>query len=149
MKKGDRVPDFEGLDQSGETVTLRSLIENGPLVLYFYPKAMTPGWTKESCHFRDLAAEFAELGAQRVGISTDPVDRQKEFDRQNNLGFKLLSDPDKKIASILGAKRRGPLPNQRATYVIGQGQTLLGVIKNEKNMVVHADEALQILKSQL
>ena len=84
-----------------------------------------------------------------MGISTDPVDRQKEFDRQNNLGFKLLSDPDKKIASILGAKRRGPLPNQRATYVIGQDQTLLGVIKNEKNMVVHADEALQVLKSQL
>ncbi len=83
-----------------------------------------------------------------MGISTDPVDRQKEFDRQNSLEFKLLSDPEKHIASLLGAKRRGPLPNQRATYVIGQDRTLLGVIKNEKNMVIHADEALQILKSQ-
>ena len=76
------------------------------------------------------------------------MDRQKEFDRQNSLEFKLLSDPEKHIASLLGAKRRGPLPNQRATYVIGQDRTLLGVIKNEKNMVTHADEALQILKSQ-
>ncbi len=76
------------------------------------------------------------------------MDRQKEFDRQNSLEFKLLSDPEKHIASLLGAKRRGPLPNQRATYVIGQDRTLLGVIKNEKNMVIHADEALQILKSQ-
>tara|TARA_Y100001970_G_scaffold140736_1_gene173321 strand:- start:2052 stop:2345 length:294 start_codon:yes stop_codon:yes gene_type:complete len=96
-----------------------------------------------------LAAEFAQFGAQRVGISTDPVDRQNEFDRQNDLGFKLLSDPDKQVASLLGAKRRGPLPNQRATYVIGQDRTLLGVVKNEKNMFVHADEALQILKSEI
>ena len=84
-----------------------------------------------------------------MGISTDPVDRQNEFDRQNDLGFRLLSDPDKQVASLLGAKRRGPLPNQRAPYVIGQDRTLLGVIKNEKNMFVHADEALQILQNEI
>ncbi len=95
-----------------------------------------------------MASEFEELGAQRVGISTDPVDRQKEFDRQNTLGFTLLSDPEKKIASLLGAKRRGPFPNQRVTYVIGQDRTLLGVVKSEKNMFVHAEKALETLRSQ-
>ena len=54
-------------------------LANGPIVLFFYPKALTGGCTKESCHFRDLAAEFAAVGAQRFGISADPVERQKKF----------------------------------------------------------------------
>ena len=95
-----------------------------------------------------MASEFAELGAERVGISSDPVDRQKEFDRQNSLGFPLLSDPDKKVASLLGAKRRGPFPSQRATYIIGQDRTILGIVKSEKNMFVHADKALETLREQ-
>tara|TARA_B100000686_G_scaffold45463_1_gene48412 strand:- start:2606 stop:2863 length:258 start_codon:yes stop_codon:yes gene_type:complete len=81
-----------------------------------------------------------------VGISSDPVDRQKEFDRQNSLGFPLLSDPDKQVASLLGAKRRGPFPSQRVTYIIGQDRTLLGIVKSEKNMFVHADKALETLR---
>ena len=56
----------------------------------------------ESCHFRDLASEFAELGASRVGISADPVDRQKKFDDKNSLGFPLLSDPDRKVHKQFG-----------------------------------------------
>jgi|TARA_B100000902_G_scaffold23508_1_gene28298 peroxiredoxin Q/BCP len=83
-----------------------------------------------------------------VGISADPVGQQKEFDQKNSLGFTLLSDPEKKIASLLGAKRRGPFPNQRATYVIGQDRTLLGIVKSEKNMFVHADKALEILRNR-
>jgi peroxiredoxin Q/BCP len=83
-----------------------------------------------------------------VGISTDPVDRQKQFDERNNLGFPLLSDPDKKVASLLGAKRRGPFPNQRATYIIGQDRTLLGIVKSEKNMYVHAEKAIETLKGK-
>lgn len=81
-----------------------------------------------------------------MGISADPVDRQKEFDRQNTLGFKLLSDPDKEVASLLGAKRRGPFPNQRATYIIGQDRTLLGIVKSEINIFAHADKAIEILR---
>lgn len=83
-----------------------------------------------------------------MGISTDPVDRQKQFDERNNLGFPLLSDPDKKVASLLGAKRRGPFPNQRATYIIGQDRTLLGIVKSEKNMYVHAEKAIETLKGK-
>jgi peroxiredoxin Q/BCP len=107
---------------------------------------MTPGCTVESCHFRDLESEFAELGAQPVGISMDQVEKQKEFDDKHQLGFTLLSDPDQTIASTLGAKRKGPFGNKRITYVIGQDRSILEIIKSETNMNVHADSALDILK---
>ena len=79
MKRGDRVAEFELPDQTGTVRSLTSLLADGPIVLFFYPAAMTPGCTKEACHFRDLASEFAAVGASRVGISTDPVDKQAKF----------------------------------------------------------------------
>ena len=147
MKKGETVPDFEAINQEGASVSLSSMLENGPVVLFFYPKAMTPGCTVESCHFRDLESEIAELGAQPIGISTDQVEKQKEFDNKNQLGFPLLSAPDQKVASILGAKRMGPFGNKRITYVIAQDRTILDVIKSETNMNVHADSALDALRN--
>jgi peroxiredoxin Q/BCP len=104
----------------------------------------------ESCHFRDLASEFAELGASRVGISADPVDRQKKFDDKNGLGFPLLSDPDRKVHKQFGTKRMGPLSGKRATFVIATDRRLVKVIRSETNMLAHADgalEALRLLKS--
>ena len=79
MKTGDTVADFELPDQTGSPRKLSDLLSSGPVVLFFYPAAMTPGCTKEACHFRDLAAEFAAVGANRVGISTDPVQKQAKF----------------------------------------------------------------------
>jgi peroxiredoxin Q/BCP len=101
----------------------------------------------ESCHFRDLASEFAELDATRVGISADPVDRQKQFDQKNGLGFTLLSDPDRKVHKAFGTKRLGQLPGKRVTFVIGQDRTLLKAIRSESSMLAHADEALDALRS--
>ena len=83
-----------------------------------------------------------------MGISADPVDRQREFDDENSLGFPLLSDPDRKIAAQMGAKRFGPVPNKRATYVIDADGTLLAEIKSETNMLTHADEALEALAAR-
>ena len=100
LKAGETAPEFTAVDQKGESVTLTGLLEHGPVVLFFYPKAMTTGCTKESCHFRDLGAEFAELGAQRVGISADSVDQQAAFDDQHGLGYPLLSDPDRTVAEL-------------------------------------------------
>lgn len=76
------------------------------------------------------------------------MDRQKAFDDKNNLGFPLLSDPDREIAKLFGVKRFGPLPNKRATFVIGTDRKILGVIQSELDMTGHADEALEILRSQ-
>ena len=83
-----------------------------------------------------------------MGISADPVDRQKEFDDRNGLGFPLLSDPNRKVAAMLGAKRLGPIPNKRVTYVIDDDATLLDVIKSETDMMTHADRALEVLRSR-
>src|SRR5689334_1007863 len=76
--KGDIAPDFELPDQDGTPRRLSDLVADGPVVLFFYPAAMTRGCTAEACHFRDLAAEYRAAGVQRVGISRDPVERQKE-----------------------------------------------------------------------
>jgi peroxiredoxin Q/BCP len=147
LSTGDQAPDFTLQDQSGQQVSLDALLADGPVVLFFYPKAMTSGCTKESCHFRDLAGEFAELGAQRVGISADKVDKQAAFDQKHSLGYPLLSDPDRKVASAFGVKRPGPIFNKRATFVIGPDRRVLAAISSETNMDVHADEALDVLRS--
>ena len=147
MKQGDKVPDFDTTDQAGNQRRFSEILADGPVVLYFYPKAMTPGCTKESCHFRDLAGEFAEIGAQRVGISADAPDKQQKFDEKHSLGFPLISDTDRSIAKIFGVKRVGPIPNKRTTFVIGADGTVLDVISSEMNMDVHADRALAVLRS--
>src|SRR5271167_5069825 len=104
MRTGDVVPDFELPDQTGTPRTLSGFLAEGPVVLFFHPAAMTYGCTKESCHFRDLAAEFAAVGAQPVGISADAVDKQKRFDEKESLGFPLLSDPERVVAAQLETK---------------------------------------------
>jgi peroxiredoxin Q/BCP len=150
MRKGDVVPDFELPDQTGTPRKLSDLLTAGPVVLFFYPAAMTYGCTKESCHFRDLGAEFAAVGAQRVGISADSVDKQKQFDEKESLGFPLLSDSDYVVATEMGAKRGGPswIPNKRMTFVIDTNRIVLGTIHSEVSMGSHADKALSILKAR-
>ena len=146
MNVGAQVSDFTATDQDGTQRSLSSLLADGPVVLFFYPKAMTSGCTAETCHFRDLGAEFEALGAQRVGISADSPELQAKFDAKNSLGYPLLSDADRAIAKELGAKRPGPLWNKRSTFVIDTDRTLLAEISSETKMDVHADEALEVLR---
>lgn len=148
MKAGDIVDDFEATDQHGQTRRLSELLAQGPLVLYFYPKAFTPGCTRESCHFRDTGAELHAAGGHAVGISADSVERQAEFDSRYSLGFPLLSDPDRRLARIFGVKRPGPIFNKRATFVIDTDRTILAAISSEMNMNVHADQAITVLRGR-
>ena len=150
MHKGDVVDDFELPDQTGAPRKLSDLLANGPVVLFFYPAAMTYGCTKESCHFRDLAAEFTAVGAQPVGISADSVDKQRQFDEKESLKMPLLSDADRVVATQMGAKRGGPsfIPNKRITYVIDTDRTVLDVFRSETSMNSHADKALALLKAR-
>ena len=148
MRSGDLVPDFELPDQDGVQRKLSDLLEKGPVVLFFYPAAMTPGCTKESCHFRDLGSEFEAVGAQRVGISADPVEKQKAFADKHGFDYPLFSDVDRKVAATFGVKRALPiLPNKRATFVIGTDRKVLAVITSEINMAKHADLALEALRT--
>ncbi|GAA4554373.1 peroxiredoxin [Amycolatopsis samaneae] len=147
MKPGDVVADFGLPDQDGTIVTLSGLLSSGTVVLFFYPAAMTGGCTAESCHFRDLGGEFAQLGAQPVGISADPVSSQREFAQINGFDFPLLSDVDGKVASRFGVRRRfGPLPVKRRTFVIGTDSRIIDVIRSEFRMHHHADHALATLR---
>ena len=145
MRPGDPVPDFELPAQDGQPVRLTEELSRGPVVLFFYPRAMTPGCTKESCHFRDLEAEFAAVGASRLGISADPVPRQRQFAEKNGFEFPLLSDPDRAVARQYGVKRPGPLFNRRATFVIAADGRLVAEIRSEVDMAKHADQALALL----
>lgn len=148
LQPGDTAPEFTLHDQSGRPVTLSQELDAGPVVVFFYPRAMTRGCTAESCHFRDLRAEFERVGARAIGISADSTDRQAEFDRRNSLGLALLSDPDRAVARRFGVKRPGPLFNRRATFVIDTDRRVLAAFSSELNMDTHADRALQALQDR-
>ena len=119
------------------------------MVLYFYPAAMTPGCTKESCHFRDLKSEFEALGAQRVGISGDQGGEAEAFSDKYKFDFPLLSDPDAAVANLYGAHRNfGLAPTKRITFVIDTDRKILDIVKSEVRMGVHGDRALEVLKER-
>ncbi|BBZ13942.1 peroxiredoxin [Mycobacterium branderi] len=151
MKTGDTAPDFELPDQNGTPRKLSTLLADGPVALFFYPAAMTPGCTREACHFRDVAGEFAAVGAQRVGISTDAVDKQAKFASMNSFDYPLLSDADGTVAAQFGVKRGllGKLmPVKRTTFVIDTDRKVLDVIGSEFNFNSHADKALATLRAR-
>ncbi|MFE9605041.1 peroxiredoxin [Streptomyces hokutonensis] len=147
LNVGDKVEDFTLPDETGAERSLTELLAEGPVVLFFYPAALSAGCTAEACHFRDLAAEFAAVGARPVGISGDTVDKQKEFAGKNTLGVPLLSDVDGTIRERFGVKRGFSLaPTKRATFVIGEDRTILEVVSSELRMNTHADRALAALR---
>ena len=148
MRVGDVAPDFELPDDSGAMLKLSDQLAKGPVVLFFYPKAMTPGCTKESCHFRDMKGEFDAVGAQRIGISADTVDKQHQFSAKHDLDFPLVSDSNRSTARAFGVKRPGPLFNKRMTFVIDTDRKVLDVIGSETNMDKHADQALEVLRAR-
>ncbi|MEV5607578.1 peroxiredoxin [Streptomyces sp. NPDC052225] len=149
IRVGSVVEDFTLPDETGTPTSLSSLLAEGPVVVFFYPAAMTPGCTAEACHFRDLAAEFAAVGARPVGISSDPVDKQREFAGRHTLGFPLLSDPEGVVRERFGVARGfGPLPTKRATFVIGTDRRVREVVRSEFRMSAHADKALAALRER-
>src|SRR6204780_1171599 len=142
MEKGDLAPDFELPDEDGKPRRLSELAASGPVVLFFYPAAMTYGCTKESCHFRDMKAEFEAVGATRVGISADPVDKQLQFGEKHDFDYPLLSDVDRAVAASFGVKRRSNmLKVKRSTFVIDTDSSLLAELHSEVSMNSHADKA--------
>ena len=148
MQKNDTAYDFTLKDQDGNERTLSKLLVDGPVVLFFFPAALSPACTQESCHFRDLQSEFALLGAQPVGISMDSADQQARFAQKNRFDYPLLADVDGEVARHYGVKRAlNLLRVKRATFVIGQDQKVREVITSEISMNSHADRALAALRS--
>jgi thioredoxin-dependent peroxiredoxin len=175
MIAGEKAPDFTLYDHTGWPRTLCGLLSDGPVVLFFFPMASSPICTAQACHFRDLSSEFAKVGAQRVGISTDAVDKQAHFAQQRSFDYPLLSDADGVVSELFGvrrgrlaklrrsvvageAARRGRhtrrrgllarlLPVRRTTFVIDTDRTVLKVVSNEVRASVHADQTLSFLRN--
>ena len=119
LKAGDAAPAFELPDQHGEMVNLADF-GGGKLLIYFYPKADTPGCTRQACSIRDAREEFVDLGLAVVGISPDQPARQQEFDDKYNLSFPLLADPDHRVAEAYGVW------DEKTSY----GKKSLGIIRS-------------------
>ena len=146
LKVGDQAPFFRGIDQQGRDVALDSLLENGPVVLYFYPKDFTPVCTKEACLFRDAHAELAEKGAQVVGVSVDTDETHRAFAEKHSITFPLLSDPNRKLARDYGATFPFGLGTQRVTYVIGPDAKIRGAFHHELSAQKHIDDVMALLR---
>jgi peroxiredoxin Q/BCP len=102
LHTGDQAPKFKLSDQDEKQVNLADF-KGRKILLYFYPKADTPGCTKQACSVRDAKAALADLGVDVIGISPDVPGKQKEFDIKHDLGFTLLSDQGNKVAKAYGA----------------------------------------------
>jgi peroxiredoxin Q/BCP len=119
LKPGEAAPDFQLPDQHGQTVSLADF-GGGKLLIYFYPKADTPGCTRQACSIRDAREELRDLGLTVVGISPDQPARQQKFDDKYNLSFPLLADPDHRVAEAYGVW------GEKTSY----GKKSLGIIRS-------------------
>jgi len=148
---GNLAPAFTLPNQRGEMVSLRAFRDRHPVVLYFYPKAMTPGCTVQACGLRDSRQDFAELDAVVLGISPDPVARLAKFAERDGLAFDLLSDEDHQVAERYGAwgpkkfMGREFLGILRTTFIIGRDGRLRQVM-DKVNTKTHHQEVLAWLR---
>ena len=153
LEPGSPAPDFTLPDQHGRPVTL-SALRGRPVVLFFYPKAGTPGCTTQACGVRDHAEAYAALGAAVLGVSRDPEAVLAAWDAEHGLGFPLLSDPDHAVTEAYGAWTEKSMYGntymgvQRSSFVIGPDGTIADVLprampKTHDAKVLAALEALR------
>ncbi|WP_242529254.1 peroxiredoxin [Methylacidimicrobium sp. B4] len=141
---GAAVPAVLATDQDGKEVDLAEVSRNGTVLLYFYPKADTPGCTKESCGLRDAYQKFVDLGVRVFGVSMDAVPAQKRFAEKYHLPFPLLADPEGKIVDAFGvAKRNGHATRQ--SFLIRNGKITWH--SGKVNVETHAEEVLREIES--
>lgn len=150
LKVGDKAPDFKVKDQEGKTRTLKDF-KGKYLILYFYPKDLTPGCTTEACSFNDKLKEINKLGAEILGVSCDPAELHQKFIAKHKLKFPLLSDIDKEMVesygvwgekSMYGKKYMGI---KRESFLIGPELKILKHYPKVKP-ATHADEIIADLK---
>lgn len=145
VKIGNMAPSFSLQNQKGEKVSLKDFKGEKNVVLYFYPKAMTPGCTTQACGIRDTKRSFSSLNTVVLGVSPDAPERLQKFIDKEKLNFDLLSDPDHKIAEkyeawgrkkFMGKEYDGIL---RKTYIIGKDGKLKHVMEKVNTKTHHED----------
>ena len=151
---GQPAPDFSLQNQRGETVTLSDFKDKKNVVVYFYPKAMTPGCTTQACGIRDTKAEFEALDTVVLGISIDPYPRLARFEDKQDLNFDLLSDEDHAVMDtygcwglkkFMGREFMGVL---RTTFIVGKDGNIAKVMNKFKTKTHHED-VIDWLKANL
>jgi len=151
LKLGNMAPVFTLLNQAEEKVSLKDFRGKSAVVLYFYPKAMTPGCTVQACGLRDSKKELAKLGAVALGISPDPVKRLAKFEEKENLNFVLLADEDHSVADKYGVwdlkkfMGREYMGIVRTTFIIDKTGRLIHIMDKFKTKTHHED-VLELLK---
>lgn len=153
-KIGNLAPAFSLLDQNGNKVSLKDFKGEKNVVVYFYPKAMTPGCTVQACGIRDFKKEFAKLNTVVLGISPDTPARLAKFSERDGLNFTLLSDEDHKVADkygswgpkkFMGKEYDGIL---RQTFIIGKDGKLKEIFDKVKTKT-HHDDVIEFIKTNL
>jgi len=147
VEVGGKAPDFEATTHKGGKVKL-SDFRGKIVVLYFFPRAMTPGCTREGIRFNELLDEFERLGVVVLGVSTDTPQAQSRFAERYGFRFTLLSDPDGKIAETYGVLKKGTKrPSaQRVTFIIDREGVVRAILRNIRPAEKHADEALKVVR---
>jgi peroxiredoxin Q/BCP len=153
-KIGNLAPTFSLKDQNGKTVSLKDFRGKKNVVVYFYPKAMTPGCTVQACGIRDYKKEFSKVKTEVFAISPDAFERLKRFEDKQDLNFTLLSDEDHKIADkygswgpkqFMGKKYDGIL---RQTFIINKEGRLVHIMDKVKTKT-HHDDVIEYIKENL
>lgn len=153
LEVGKQVPDFTLQNQKGEEVTL-SDFKGKNVILYFYPKDMTPGCTNQACGFRDFHKDFTATDTPIIGVSPDPIERHQKFIAKHDLPFILLADEDHEIAELYGVWKlkknfgREYYGIERSTFIIDKD----GVLQKEYRKVRvkgHVEDTLQYVKEHL
>ena len=142
IKIGSKAPNFKLFNQDGEPVLL-SDYKGKNLVIYFFPKAFTPGWTKQACGFRDEYDEYRRNNIEIVGISYDNQKKQKEFSKKYNLSFPLLADVDATVSKLYGVDTY--FFPKRVTFLINKDGVVFDIIKNV-SLNNYADQIIKIFK---
>ncbi|MDW7548106.1 thioredoxin-dependent thiol peroxidase [Pseudoalteromonas sp. McH1-7] len=153
LKAGDKAPLFSLQNQNDETIELASLLKSNQVLVYFYPKALTPGCTVQAENLRDHKTELAALNTVAVGISPDPVKKLKNFENKKELNFDLLSDEDHAVADEFGVwglkKFMGKEYDgiHRLSFLVGQDGTIKHVFNKFKTKD-HHQVVIEHLKAQ-
>lgn len=146
LQKEDIAPDFELPDLHGNQVNLYSMLEKGPVVLYFYPKDETRGCTAQACAFRDDYESFKDAGAEVVGISSDSPEAHRKFADHHRLPFVLLSDSKKVVRNLYKVPNALIFIPGRVTYVIRPDRTIALAFNSMFQPEAHIKETLAALK---
>lgn len=139
LKAGSRAPDFVLPDSTGKDVALSDLLQNGPLILYFYPADFTPGCTKEACSIRDIHDDITAVGLQVVGISPQDAASHEQFKDKHSLPFKLLCDPDKIAVKMYGVDGPLGIGVRRVTYLIAADGNIEDAVQADLRIDKHND----------